>query len=366
MDFSKYKTNVKAIAFYLPQFHAIQENDEWWGEGFTEWTNTRKAEPRFKDHYQPREPHDDIGYYDLVDVEILKKQAKLAKQHGIYGFCFYMYWFSGKRLLEKPLDLFLAHNEIDINFCLCWANENWTRGWDGLESEILIKQNYSVDDPIRFIEDIQKYIVDERYIKIDGKPVILVYNPGNIPDIRNVILKWKNHATRIGIGNINILVCKTFGQTSKSLNIEDIIDGLVDFPPHNIQIRPKNLFSIRKTGNIYDYKELVSEVIGEYSSDKNLICESFRVFPQYRTCMMGWDNTARKKSNWSAYAGFSLKCFYEWVSLLVKEALKTSGKIFFVNAWNEWAEGTYLEPDKKYGYATINTISKAIYDLPLL
>jgi hypothetical protein len=370
IDFSEYTPKVKPIAFYLPQFHSIPENDEWWGKDFTEWTNTKKSKPRFKGHYQPREPHDDFGYYNLTDVEILKKQALLAKQHGIYGFCFYLYWFSGKRLLEKPLDLFLKHTEIDINFCLCWANENWTRRWDGQNDDILIKQNYSGDDPDKFIQDIKKYIVDKRYIRINGIPVILIYNPGDIPNIEYLLTKWREKAREIGIGDIYIFTCNTNYHTAESLGIEDKIEGIVEFPPHN---RPPSLLTndinfIGKneglTALIYNYKELLSEI------NKNIIikkknCKSNNP-PVYNTCFLGWDNAARKKDAFCTFAGFSLKSFYEWASLLTAEALQTSVPIFFINAWNEWGEGTYLEPDKKYGYAYINTLSKAIFGLPFL
>ena len=153
-DYSNYCSDVKPIAFYLPQFHTFKENDEWWGKGFTEWTNTRKSRPRFPSHYQPREPHPDIGYYDLSDWRVIARQAELAKRHGIYGFCFYNYWFSGKRLMEKPVDLLLAHPEIDIHFCLCWANENWTRRWDGNDDEVLICQNYE-NDSVQYIADLK-------------------------------------------------------------------------------------------------------------------------------------------------------------------------------------------------------------------
>ena len=362
IDFSYCEPRVKAIAFYLPQFHSIPENDEWWGKDFTEWTNTRKAKPMFKEHYQPRESHNDFGYYDLLDIETIKKQTKLAKQHGIYGFCFYLYWFSGKRLLEKPLDLFLAHTEIDIYFCLCWANENWTRRWDGLEDEVLMEQNYSDDAPYRFIEDIKKYIDDKRYIKVDGQPVILVYNPGNITNVRDVFIKWKNHAHEIGIGKIKIWVCKTFGYTPGTTRIEDIIDGMVEFPPHSIPpVGAKRMNITEKTANVYDYKEVVSEIKREFTSVRKDTRQSSGIIPLYRTCMMNWDNSARKVNGWSTYAGFSLKYFFDWVSMIVNETMETAKSFFFINAWNEWAEGTYLEPDKKYGYANINTLSKAIF-----
>jgi glycosyltransferase involved in cell wall biosynthesis len=351
-DFSGHEPKVKAIAFYLPQFHRIPENDKWWGKGFTEWTNTRKTKPRFKGHYQPREPHKDIGYYDLANVETLKKQAALAKQHGIYGFCFYLYWFSGKRLLEKPLDLFLEHPEIDINFCLCWANENWTRRWDGMDHEVLIKQNYTEDDPYRFIEDIQKYVIDKRYIRIDGIPVILVYNPSHIPNVRDVFIKWKKKADEIGIGQIKIWMTSLFGHTAESLNITDIVDAEVEFPP-NINVNLKNK-TLKKTTIIYDYKDVIT------AYEQRIISAEKRKIPLYRSCMLAWDNTPRKASEWTTFAGFSLKSFYKWASTIVDESREP---FMFINAWNEWAEGTYLEPDKKYGYANINTLSKAIFGL---
>jgi len=360
IDFSKYKPKVKAIAFYLPQFHAIPENDKWWGKGFTEWTNTRKAKPRFKGHYQPREPHKDIGYYNLTNVETLKKQAELAKQHGIYGFCFYFYWFSGKRLLEKPLDLLLEHPEIDINFCLCWANENWTRRWDGQDNEILMKQNYTDDDPFRFIEDIKKYVTDKRYIRIDGEPIILVYNPSKIPNVNNVFTMWREHAINSRIGKIKIFICRTYGHTAKGLNIIDNVDGEVEFPPNtNFNLKSINTNLSINNGSVLNYKEFLASY-----KQKKIIPTRLTTPPLFHTCMVAWDNTARKISGWTTFIGFSLKTFFEWVSLLVDDAFKTKDQMFFINAWNEWGEGTYLEPDKKYGYANINTFSKAIYGLP--
>jgi len=366
IDFSIYEPKVKAIAFYLPQFHAIPENDKWWGEGFTEWTNTRKATPRFKGHYQPREPHDDFGYYNLTDIEIIKKQALLAKQHGIYGFCFYLYWFSGKRLLEKPLDLFLEHPEIDINFCLCWANENWTRRWDGLDSELLMKQNYTENDPIKFIYDIKKYTDDSRYIRINKKPIIIVYNPGHIPNIHNIFLKWRDCARKIGIGEILIWTCQTANNTAKSLNIIKAIDAEVEFPPHNFWyeiLKINDLYFGEKDANIYNYQKLVNILEKQLkTADKRINSP-----PVYRCVMMGWDNAARKDNDWLTYYAYSIKYFYKWLNLIIDKTCKcfeSDKRFIFINAWNEWAEGTYLEPDKKYGYANINTLSKALFSLP--
>ena len=361
MDFSGYEPKVKAIAFYLPQFHRIPENDKWWGKGFTEWTNTRKTKPRFAGHYQPREPHKDIGYYDLTNIETLKKQALLAKQHGIYGFCFYYYWFSGIRLLEKPLDLLLEHQEIDINFCLCWANENWTRVWDGLDKEVLMQQDYTNDDPYNFIIDIKKYINDKRYIKIKGKPVILIYNPGRIPNVKNVLISWRKYAIESGIGEISIFVCRTFGNTPYNLNIADVVDGEVEFPPNGLtNFQPNIIYLNGKTANLFNYKEIVNYIINLIKNNNIKV----DLLPIYRTCLLEWDNAARKEDGWTTFSNFSLELFYDWVNSIINEAqtkyLKEDSFIF-INAWNEWAEGTYLEPDKKHGYANINTLSKAIF-----
>ena len=350
---------VKTIAFYLPQYHTFPENDLWWGKGFTEWTNTKKAVPRFFNHYQPREPHDDIGYYNLANVESLRKQVKLAQEHHIYGFCFYYYWFSGKRLMEKPVDLFLENPDIDFPFCLCWANENWTRTWDGLNNNILIKQNHSIDDRSNFILDIKKYLLDKRYIRIKGKPVIIVYNPGQIPNVREVFKCWKRTAQQYGIGDILIWIVQSFNNTIKSLNLDGIVEQAIEFPPHfqtfGINLQGKSVNN--EKGTLFNYAEMVSNIIGLRNSEKKI----------YRTVMLGWDNSARREKGYNVFDRFDLKIYYDWLKANVREAISNfepEERFTFINAWNEWAEGTYLEPDKRYGYASINVTSKAILRKP--
>jgi lipopolysaccharide biosynthesis protein len=366
-DFSEYTPWVKTVAFFLPQFHAIPENDKWWGEGFTEWVNTRKGYARFSGHYQPREPHEDIGYYDLSKIETLAKQVELAKQHGIYGFCFYLYWFSGKRLLEKPLDMFLAHPELDIKFCLCWANENWTRAWDGQNHNVLISQDYLDSDPVNFINDIKKYLIDKRYIRIDGKPIIVVYNPGHIgKKIKITFDGWRKCAKEIGIGEILIWTCRVFDNTVKNLKIIDSIDAELEFPPHNMKYDNTSIQNIDVKdgeGFLCDYQKFVDIITKKVKS----VEPEKRIKPLYRTCMMAWDNASRRSNGWTAFCNFSLKSFYNWAYAITKETCENLDKneaFIFVNAWNEWGEGTYLEPDKKYGYANINTLSKAICGIP--
>ena len=365
VDFSSYSTDVKALAFYLPQFHAFPENDEWWGKGFTEWTNVKRAHPRFTGHYQPRVPHDDIGYYKLDSIEAIEKQAKLAKQHGIYGFCFYYYWFSGKRLMEKPVDLLMDHPEIDLPFCLCWANENWTRTWDGMEKNVLIAQNYSDEDDLIFVRDMERYIRDPRYIRINGKPLIVVYNPGQIPNCHKSFKVWREEAKKLGLGEILIWTCQTANNTAKILGIEDCIDAEVEFPPHNMWRGEFGVTGLDVNEDekscIYNYQRLVDQVI------KDLRNESPRSVPVHHTWTLGWDNSARKRNNFFCFYGFSLKYMYRWISAILDRARKDFAeeeRFIFVNAWNEWGEGTYLEPDAEYGYASINTVSRALFNLP--
>ena len=357
IDFSKYNTDIKTLAFYLPQYHTFKENDEWWGKGFMEWTNTKKAKPLFVGHYQPRTPHKDFGYYTLDNVATIKKQVKLAKEHKIFGFIFYYYWFSGKRLMEKPVDLFLNDKSIDFPFCLCWANENWTRTWDGLNDNILIKQDYKKDDYKNFIKDIKKYLLDERYIKIDDKPVIMVYNPDAIPDFKELVTKWRKYAREEGIGELYIISKNKFASTDYKYS--EFIDASFDFPPHGVGHDAAKITGL-SSFRVFNYEKIVDDIGHLYKNH-------FPLKPFYYTVTMGWDNSARRKEGYTIYYNYSLKSFYKWLRMIIDETRRRNDidhRFMFVNAWNEWAEGTYLEPDEKYGYANINTLSKAICDLP--
>ncbi len=358
LDFSNYPNDreIKSLVFYLPQFHTFPENDEWWGTGFTEWTNTKKAEPRFKNHYQPRIPHDDIGYYDLSEYKVLIEQAKLAKEHGIYGFCFYYYWFSGKRLMEKPIDLFLEHKEIDIKFCLCWANENWTRTWDGLENDVLIEQKYQEDDVLNYVRDIKKYVSDDRYIRIYGKPVFIIYNALALPDAAKFFKELRFYAKEEGIGDIFIWICKEATHDARENELRKYVDKMVEFPPRYTGSEPIFLGTI-DDGYLVDYKKAVNEHI-----KKDEVIEK----DVYKTAMLGWDNSARRRDSYVVFDNFDVKSFYDWVSYnasYTAQIFEPEERFMFINAWNEWAEGTYLEPDEKYGYTSINTFSRALFEL---
>ncbi len=357
-DFSTLKTDIKALAFYLPQFHTFPENDEWWGKGFTEWTNTRKAKPQYPSHYQPREPHKDIGYYDLSDWRTLDRQAKMIKKHGLYGLCIYHYWFSGKRLMEKPVDLLLEHPEIDLKFCLCWANENWTRTWDGMEKHVLISQKHENDD-IDYIIDLKKYVMDPRYIRVNGEPLVLVYRPDSLPDAAKTFRRWRQWAMDNGIGKIRLLVVRGCMNSPASAIVEGA-DGEVEFPPA-YTASPNVLKCTKENAQIMYYPSYVNEIISGRS------CTEKFTHPVYRGAMLGWDCTPRRKAYHSWY-GFSAYWYYTWLRYNIEYTRKhrpEEDRFIFINAWNEWAEGTYLEPDQMFGYANLNTTSKALFDIPL-
>lgn len=358
-DFRGRHTDIKAIAYHLPQFHAIRENDEWWGNGFTEWTNTRKSQPLFPGHYQPREPHDDIGFYDLSDVNVLRRQAEMAKRHGIHGFSFYHYWFHGKRLLGKPVDLLLQHTEIDIKFCLCWANETWSKRWDGKDSEILIKQTFSDEDDIAFIKFLAPYFADPRYIRVDRKPLLQVYRVGKLPSPKATADRWRQWCRDNGVGELH-LVAVTHSETHPSdQNLKKIgFDAYASFAPHH--------FPCQQIGADEDLFEGGHRF--DYASGVDRYCQDEIAHPLvYESCTLGWDNTARFGRRANIYLNFSIGKYYDW---LVEAAERTRRKfapgnrIMFINAWNEWAEGVYLEPDKLYGYAYLNATSRALLGMP--
>jgi 2-polyprenyl-3-methyl-5-hydroxy-6-metoxy-1,4-benzoquinol methylase len=352
-DFSDHVTDIKAIAYYLPQFHTIPENDKWWGDGFTEWANTRKTKPLFPGHYQPREPHDDIGYYDLSDIEVIKKQVELAKKHGIYGFCFYHYWFHGKRLLGKPIDLLLNHPEIDMPFCFCWANETWSKKWDGRDHHILMEQTFSPEDDLHFISFLKPYMMDSRYIRVDGKPMLLVYRISKFPKPLSTAKRWRKWCWENGVGEIH-LVAVGHGEVFPHMPLGEVgFDAYAAFPPHNFSCQhissEEDIFG---AGYRFDYASGVES----YSFSEE-------VATIYEGCTLGWDNTPRFGKNANIYMNFSLDRYGSWLRRAMeytRTRFKPDERYLFINAWNEWAEGTYLEPDKKYGYSYINTTSRGL------
>lgn len=345
---------VKLIAFYLPQFHPIPENNEWWGTGFTEWVNVKPAQAQFDGHYQPHVP-DELGYYDLLDPAIQHRQIELARLYGIGGFCFYYYWFGGKLLLEKPVENYLNNRSLDFPFCLCWANENWSRSWDGLDNEILITQKHSPEDDLAFIQHVVQYMRDERYIRIDGKPLLLLYRPSLLPSPKETAGRWRNWCQQNGIGEIYLAYTQSFDAVDPK---EYGFDAAVEFPPNNSsppditeKIKPLNQ---HLSCTVYDWRFFVKQ---SYNYKK----PSYMLF---RGVCPSWDNTARRKNKGTVFLNSSPRAYQKWLANAISETCsrikKPEERLVFVNAWNEWAEGAHLEPDQRYGYAYLDATRKAL------
>jgi len=340
---------VKLIAFYLPQFHPIPENDAFWGKGFTEWTNVSKALPQFVGHEQPRYPGE-LGYYDLRLPEVLRRQVELARQYGIHGFCFHYYWFNGKRLLERPLQNFLSDPSLDFAFCLCWANENWTRRWDGQEQDILIAQNHSVEQDLAFIDDVIPLMREPRYLRLGGKPLLIVYRPALLPAAAQTAQLWRERCRSAGLGEIMLVMAQTFTELDPR---PYGFDAAVEFPPHHVgrgeaalaKINDRcRFFSSDFRGGVIDYSDLLDR------QDQLRWPE----YPLIKTVFPGWDNTARRQQTATIFTGATPALYRAWLAECAHQARAhplLGEALVFINAWNEWAEGAYLEPDRRYGYA---------------
>ncbi|MDP1527466.1 MAG: glycoside hydrolase family 99-like domain-containing protein [Rhodocyclaceae bacterium] len=336
----------RLIAFYLPQFHPIPENDEWWGKGFTEWTNVTKAKPLFSGHYQPQLPTD-FGFYDLRVRATRRDQIRLAKEYGIDGFCYHYYWFSGKRLLNAPLDDMLTDPESDMPFCLCWANENWTRRWDASEHKVLIAQRYLPEDDLQFIKGLQPFFADPRYIRVDGKPFLIVYRPQHLPDARQTSQIWRDYCRSTGIGEIHICAALTHGNLDYA---QFGFDSGVEFPPHNHQCQNQASrlnFHEPFSGFVANYSEIATAFLDRRYKSPNV----------FRSVFPAWDNTARTGSRAVFVLGSSPENYQHWLAESIRrtnEDFPGGDRLVFINAWNEWAEGCHLEPDRKYGRAFLD------------
>jgi lipopolysaccharide biosynthesis protein len=344
----------RLVCFYLPQFHPIPENDEWWGKGFTDWDNVRTAQPQFVGHYQPHLPGE-LGYYNLLDPAVQRRQVELATLYGIEGFCFYFYWFGGKRLLEAPLLNYLKDPSLSLPFCLCWANENWSRRWDGLDNDLLIQQHHSKRDDLAFIQYVSRYMRDPRYIRIDGKPLLLVYRPRLLPDARKTARAWRKWCRSHGIGEIYLAYTQSFERVDPAFYD---FDAAVEFPPINSALLPVggSVTPLRETfsSHPFDWRILVAR-------SRAYKKPSYRLF---RGVNPGWDNTARRKKGGSVLINSSPRGYQEWLINAVADTYRrfeaADERLIFVNAWNEWAEGAHLEPDMKYGYAYLEASRMAL------
>jgi lipopolysaccharide biosynthesis protein/SAM-dependent methyltransferase len=358
-DFSgilKHK-NVKVLAYYLPQFHPIPENDEWHGKGFTEWTKVRSSNPLFLGHYQQHVPHPDIGYYQLSDKNQFIKQVNMMKNSGVHGMIFYHYWFSGKLILEKPVKLLLDNSDIDMPFCFCWANENWTRRWDGNEQEVLLEQIYSEKDAGEFIDYLIPFFKDDRYIKVNKRPVLYIYRPASIEGIEKYIEIWKRRCESHGISAPYLVATLTRGAKDPrdykmDAAVERVLHDWTDGKVENISNQLNKYRDMN--GSVLDYSALADHYINkEFKND--FIC--------YRSLVPVWDNTARYGSDAYILHNFTPQKMQSWLERLIeysKNNLPDDNRFIVVNAWNEWAEGAHLEPDAAFGYAYLNVIGRAL------
>ncbi|WP_454455076.1 glycosyltransferase WbsX family protein [Thauera phenylacetica] len=369
--------NQKTIAFYLPQFHPIKENNNWWGKGFTEWTNVSQARPRFAGHNQPQIPAD-LGFYDLRLNEVRNEQAALAKEYGIYGFCYYHYWFNGHMLLERPFNEVLKGSEPNFPFCLCWANENWTRAWDGLDRQILIQQNYNKEDSENHIQWFIETFHDSRYIKIDGRPLLLIYRCDHIPDIEEMILSWRKAVQKAGFPDLYLVAVKN---GFIEIEDEDIIstgfNAIVDFQPDRRdfpsprsaqewlyrfarRVLPEWLYQRIKLSismnNVVDYRAMVNAIM-QKSWPKD--------YRKYPCVFPSWDNSPRRKSA-TIIQNDNPMLYGKWLKHAITDiqSYPDSERLIFINAWNEWAEGCHLEPDQKHGHAFLEQTRDAIRTQP--
>jgi lipopolysaccharide biosynthesis protein len=362
------RADVRLLAFYLPQFHPIPENDRWWGAGFTEWTNVVKARPAFRGHHQPQLPTE-LGFYDLRVPEVREAQAELAREHGLSGFCYYHYWFNGRRLLQRPFEEVLTSGRPDFPFCLCWANENWTRAWDGAAREVLMPQEYSPEDDRRHFDHLAPAFRDPRYVRVDGKPLFLVYRTELLPDPARTAEIWREQARLSGIGELYLARVENFvaGIDPKTIGF----DAAVEFAPdwralpapilrrqrwtpltwlqRHIRIAPKVYFEHR----VYRYETLVRRMLAKPSPS----------YKQLRCLTPGWDNSPRRAKGAFIFRGSSPRAYEHWLRELVRSTLdrfQGDERILFVNAWNEWAEGNHLEPDDRWGRAYLEATARAL------
>lgn len=387
------RDKINSIAFYLPQYHAIPENDRAWGEGFTEWTNVRKATPLFEGHYQPRVPLND-NYYNLLNSEAQERQSALAQKYGVFGFCYYHYWFgNNKKLLEQPLESMLNNKNVRIPYCLCWANENWTKRWDGGNSEIIVEQDYGTEDGWKeHFEYLLPFFRDDRYITVDDKPLFLIYKPQEIPHLCAMVKLFRDEAKRNGFKDLCIMVQNPDYFFGLEYRLGKEFDYQIKFQPFFGQCDKPDDNAFRRIVVISSkIKRRMEKTLGHNITEK--LCEVWRAIlkiknrPQlvkysyddtwkniingknYPNTVEGafvdWDNTPRCKKG-KVYLGANPSSFGKNMKLLFEKIRKEKSlPIVFINAWNEWGEGAYLEPDKKYGYSYLEELQNALKDFTL-
>lgn len=364
---------VKVIAFYLPQYHPIPENDKNWGKGFTEWTNTKKAVPLFEGHYQPKTPLNG-NYYSLLDPKTRKWQSQLARKYGVWGFCYYHYWFKdGKKLLEKPAEMMLEEPEADTPFCFCWANENWARNWDGGNREVIVEQDYGEEpDWENHFQYLARFFRDSRYITWDGRPVLVIYRPEIIPRLGEMLAYLKRRAGEEGFGGLEVMFQHPSYLHDPKYR-EELCDHYIAFEPAYTWMDPDDPWM--KTKNLVKRllgKGMSGKIVEARHREKTLELPDYdktwktilrRKFPSRKFlwgAFVNWDNTPRNKAG-LAYRNWTPEKFRKYFAQLVKKVRSSpQANLIFINAWNEWGEGCYLEPDERYQYSCLEAVRDAL------
>lgn len=338
----------RAIAFYLPQFHPVPENDAWWGTGFSEWRKVVRGEPEFPGHYQPHLPSD-LGYYDLRVPEVREQQAALARSHGIEGFCYYHYWFKGRRVLGRVFREVLATGRPDFPFCVCWANEPWTTAWDGGARKILIPQEYDEEDDLEHIRALLPAMRDPRYITVKGQPLLLVYRVQALPDAARTFALWRSECAAAGVPEPFICKFDTHG------NFDDPqpfgCDAAAEFLPHGVPQHVTHTAGPSSRSAIYSY-EAVAQAFLERPAP---------TWTRFPSIFPGWDNSPRRPGEAAIFVGSSPAAYGHWLEGTVRKARDECPEpIVFINAWNEWAEGAHLEPDERFGRAFLQATARVL------
>lgn len=354
---------MRVIAIHLPQYHPIPENDAWWGKGFTEWSNVAKAQPVMPGHYQPHLPAD-LGFYDLRLPETRAAQAELAGAYGVDAFCYYHYWFTGKELLERPVKEIVQSGQPDFPFCICWANENWTRAWDGGSRQTIMEQHYSDEDDLRHIRQLMPTLADRRYLQVGGRPLLLIYRTEQLPDPKRTADIWRNEAIRSGLGDLYLARVESGRSDIDPASIG--FDAAVEFAPDWRKIRAREPSLLQRAAaklglfprayfehQFAKYDDLVSDMLAKPTPG----------FRRIRCVTPGFDNTARRKQGATIFLDSTPEAYGRWLTEVLKGedsiSIPDDQKIVFVNAWNEWAEGNHLEPDQRWGRAYLEAHLKA-------
>lgn len=347
----------RLIAFYLPQFHPIKENDEWWGKGFTEWTNTAKAKPRFPGHYQPHVPSD-LGFYDLRLPQARQAQAEMAKSYGIEAFCYYHYWFgNGQRLLEKPFDDVISSREPDFPFCVCWANETWSGIWHGSPNRVLMQQEYpGPHDDQQHFDSLLPAFKDSRYLKVNGKPVFVVWQPFRLPDPKATVERWRSMAQQAGLDGLHLVGVFREGNA-------DPEDFGFDASIHNRNPPLRDRGSLRNPLKLA-FDRLMQKIgiptIYNYATAMTYCIPDKLPKTRYPTVIHAWDNTPRSGANGLVFRGSTPKLFGDALrrafNLLRDPSRGNDDRLVFLKSWNEWAEGNHLEPDLRDGHGYLEAV----------